>query len=373
MWRAVIAASLMPLPARRLGKVMAHIVFDNVSKRYGDTIALDKVSIEIAEREFFGVFGPPSCGKSSFMRMLLGLDKPDEGRIFVAGKDVTHAAPMQRNLSMVFQNLALFPNMTARENIAFPLKERRVNSVEIEAKVKKVAETLNISHILHKPPASLSGGERQRVAIARALIRDANAYLMDEPIAALDARLRESMRVELKRLQREVGHTFIYVTHDHEEASAVSDRLAIMRKGAFAQVGKPEEIYDNPTNLYVSEVIGAPRINVLRGVYGGGALKGNFGSVAAPKNLSGEGTLGIRPDFLVRNEKPAATDVSFKGPVTELEPLGAYSIATVKSGETQVRAVLRGLLQVAIGDVITVAAKASDAFWFDASGEKRLS
>jgi multiple sugar transport system ATP-binding protein len=352
---------------------MGHIVFDKVSKRYGTTVALDNVSIEIAEREFFGVFGPPSCGKSTFMRLLLGLEKPDEGRIFVAGKDVTNAAPMQRNLSMVFQNLALFPNMTARENIAFPLAERRVSAGEIESKVKKVAETLHISHILHKPPASLSGGERQRVAIARALIRDANAYLMDEPIAALDARLRESMRVELKRLQREVGHTFIYVTHDHEEASAVSDRLAIMRNGTFTQIGKPDEIYDNPKNLYVSEVIGAPRINVLQGQFKSGTFSGPFGSVQAPQHLSGEGVLGIRPDFLVRTAIPRATDVALTGKITEVEPLGAYAIVTVKPGESLVRAVLRGNPDVAIGDTITVAAKASDAFWFDATGEERLS
>jgi multiple sugar transport system ATP-binding protein len=351
---------------------MAHIVFDKVSKRYGNTVALDHVSIEIAEREFFGVFGPPSCGKSTFMRLLLGLEKPDEGRIFIAGKDVTAAAPMQRNLSMVFQNLALFPNMTARENIAFPLAERRVNATEIESKVKTVAETLHISHILHKPPASLSGGERQRVAIARALIRDANAYLMDEPIAALDARLRESMRVELKRLQREVGHTFIYVTHDHEEASAVSDRLAIMRNGTFTQVGKPEEIYDNPVNLYVSEVIGAPRVNVLRGTLKDGAFTGRFGTVRAPARLKGAATLGIRPDFLVQVKKLGADDVAFAGPVVELEPLGAYSIATLKVGEVLVRAVLRGIVDVSMGDTITVAAKASDAFWFDESGEQRL-
>jgi multiple sugar transport system ATP-binding protein len=351
---------------------MAHIVFDKVSKRYGSTVALDNVSIEIAEREFFGVFGPPSCGKSTFMRLLLGLEKPDEGRIFVAGKDVTNAAPMQRNLSMVFQNLALFPNMTARENIAFPLAERKVSAAEIHSKVKKVAETLNISHILHKPPASLSGGERQRVAIARAIIRDANAYLMDEPIAALDARLRESMRVELKRLQREVGHTFIYVTHDHEEASAVSDRLAIMRNGAFTQIGRPEEIYDNPSNLYVSEVIGAPRINVLRGTHSNGSFSGGFGSVSAPKNFNGPGILGIRPDFLVRSEKPAPTDVAFTGVVSEMEPLGAYSIITLKTGDSSIRAVLRGFVDVAIGDQITVAAKAADAFWFDGSGEARL-
>jgi multiple sugar transport system ATP-binding protein len=351
---------------------VAHIVFEKVSKRYGKTVAMDDVSIEIAEREFFGVFGPPSCGKSTFMRLLLGLERPDSGRILVAGKDVTNAAPMQRNLSMVFQNLALFPHMTARENIAFPLAERKVNSSEIDGKVKKVADTLNISHILHKPPGSLSGGERQRVAIARALIRDANAYLMDEPIAALDARLRESMRVELKRLQREVGHTFIYVTHDHEEASAVSDRLAIMRNGAFTQVGRPDEIYDNPKNLYVSEVIGAPRINVLRGIYRDGTFSGSFGTVKAPAHLSGEGVLGIRPDFLVQAAKPNSNSVAFAGTITEIEPLGAYSIVTLKTGEVPVRAVLRGNVDAAIGHDITVAAKAADAFWFDASGESRL-
>jgi multiple sugar transport system ATP-binding protein len=279
---------------------------------------------------------------------------------------------MQRNLSMVFQNLALFPHMTAGENIAFPLVERKVAAAEIDAKVKKIGETLSISHILHKPPSALSGGERQRVAIARALIRDAKAYLMDEPIAALDARLRESMRVELKRLQQDVGHTFIYVTHDHEEASAVSDRLAIMRSGSFAQVGRPGEIYDNPKNLYVSEVLGAPRINVLRGTFGNGKFSGGFGAVAAPTRLKGVGILGIRPDFLVETKKPNATDVAFTGPVQELEPLGAYSIATLKIGDSAVRAVLRGGLKTALGDKLTVAAKANDAFWFDESGEQRL-
>jgi multiple sugar transport system ATP-binding protein len=351
---------------------MAHIVFENVSKRYGSTVALDNVSVEISEREFFGIFGPPSCGKSTFMRLLLGLEQPDSGRIFVAGRDVTREAPMQRNLSMVFQNLALFPNMTARENIAFPLVERKVNAAEIETRVKKIAETLNISHILHKPPGSLSGGERQRVAIARALIREANAYLMDEPIAALDARLRESMRVELKRLQREVGHTFIYVTHDHEEASAVSDRLAIMRAGSFTQVGKPDEIYENPKNLYVSEVIGAPRINVLKGEFQNGLFQGNFGAVKAPAHLKGPGVLGLRPDFLVQAPGSKKDGVSFSGVVTEVEPLGAYSIVTLRCGEAVLRAVMRGVSNIKSDQKINVAAEARDAFWFDASGETRL-
>jgi multiple sugar transport system ATP-binding protein len=352
---------------------MTHIVFENVSKRYGSTVALDKVSIEISEREFFGIFGPPSCGKSTFMRLLLGLEQPDSGRIIIAGKDVTYDAPMQRNLSMVFQNLALFPNMTARENIAFPLVERKINAADIETRVKKIAETLNISHILHKPPGSLSGGERQRVAIARALIREANAYLMDEPIAALDARLRESMRVELKRLQREVGHTFVYVTHDHEEASAVSDRLAIMRAGSFTQIGKPEDIYENPKNLYVSEVIGAPRINVMRGEFNNGKFEGNFGAVAAPAHFKGAGVLGIRPDFLMHGGQPKVGDVKFSGAVTEVEPLGAYTIVTLRCAEASLRAVVRGASNIQMNEKIEVTAQGSDAFWFDATGETRLS
>ena len=350
----------------------SYILFDKVTKRYGATLAVDNISLEIAESEFFGIFGPPSCGKSTFMRLLLGLEQPDEGRIFIAGKDVTGETPMARNLSMVFQNLALFPHMTARENIAFPLTERRVPAAEVEAKLKKVGETLKISHILHKLPSKLSGGERQRVAIGRALIRDARAYLMDEPIAALDARLRESMRVELKRLQREVGHTFIYVTHDHEEASAVSDRLAIMRNGAIVQTGRPEEIYDNPNSLFVSEVIGAPRINVLRGRFEDGNFAGQHGSISAPQGFTGEGTLGIRPDFLTAVSAPAPGDVSFNGTIIEQEPLGAYTIVTLKSGEAVLRAVLRGFSSTLVGDPITVAAKPRDAFWFDASGEVRL-
>lgn len=351
---------------------MAHIVFENVSKRFGKTVALENVSIEIAEHEFFGIFGPPSCGKSTFMRLLLGLEQPDSGRIFVAGRDVTLATPLQRNLSMVFQNLALFPNMTAKENIAFPLVERRLGATEIESRIKRIAATLGISHVLHKPPGSLSGGERQRVAIARALVREANAYLMDEPIAALDARLRESMRVELKRLQREVGHTFIYVTHDHEEASAVSDRLAIMRNGTIVQVGKPDQVYDNPVSLYVSEVIGAPRINVLRGVFSNGTFTGNFGTVRSPKEHEGEGILAIRPDFLARSTKPDASDISFNGIVAEVEPLGAYTIVTVKSGNSVIRSVLRGMVKIDAGQSIAIAAKPSDVFWFDKSSENRL-
>jgi multiple sugar transport system ATP-binding protein len=213
---------------------MAEVILDGVTKRFGDVTALDNVSLTIADGAFTSVFGPPGSGKSVLLRVLLGLDPIDAGRIIINGQDVTNAAPDARGLSMVFQNLALFPHLTARQNIAFPMHRRNAPEAEIDTRLSRLAGLLNIGHILHKRPAALSGGERQRVAIGRALIRDASAYMMDEPIAALDARLRDVMRVELKRLQTEQGQTFIYVTHDCDEAMSVADIMVILDHGRVA-------------------------------------------------------------------------------------------------------------------------------------------
>ena len=204
------------------------------------SLAVDDASFTVDDNEFFCFFGPPLSGKSTILRLILGLETPDHGRNpdrRQAGQPA--CSPAERNVAMVFQNLALFPHMTARDNIRFPLVERKVPEAEIEARLADVAAKLHIGHILHKPPAQLSGGERQRVAIARALVRDPAAYLMDDPISALDARLREETRVELKRIQRELGKTLIYVTHDQEEAMSVADRMAILDNGRIRQVGAP--------------------------------------------------------------------------------------------------------------------------------------
>ncbi|WP_287367898.1 ABC transporter ATP-binding protein, partial [Mesorhizobium sp.] len=230
---------------------MADIVFRNVTKRHGATIAVDDASFTVDDNEFFCFFGPPLSGKSTMLRLVLGLETPDSGEILIGGSPVNTMSPAERNVAMVFQNLALFPHMSARDNVRFPLVERRVAEAEIEKRVADVAAKLHIGHILHKPPAQLSGGERQRVAIARALVRDPNAYLMDDPISALDARLREETRVELKRIQRELGKTLIYVTHDQEEAMSVADRIAILENGRIRQIGAPAEIYDRPASTYV--------------------------------------------------------------------------------------------------------------------------
>src|SRR3990170_4850698 len=258
---------------------MAEIAFRNVGKRYGGTVALSNASFTIRDNEFFCFFGPPLSGKSTILRLILGLETPDSGEILIGGRPVNTVSPAERNVAMVFQNLALFPHMSARANVRFPLVERRVAEADIEKRVADVAAKLHIGHILHKQPGQLSGGERQRVAIARALVRDPVAYLMDDPISALDARLREETRVELKRIQRELGKTLIYVTHDQEEAMSVADRIAILENGKIRQIGAPAEIYDRPASTYVARLLGSPMMNILKSVRGEGGVEAAEGTI----------------------------------------------------------------------------------------------
>src|SRR5215472_17895471 len=275
-----------------------------VSKRFGPVVAVEDVDLTVEDNELFCLFGPPGCGKTTILRLLLGLETPDRGEIRIGGRDVTRLPPADRDLAMVFQNLALFPHMSVRENLAFPLVERRVEPRRIDAKVAEVAETLHITHLLKKPPAQLSGGERQRVAIGRALVRAPNAYLMDEPISALDARLREEMRVELNRLRRHLKHTFVHVTHDQEEAMAVADRLCVMKDGQIDQLGTPQELYNTPNNRYVARQLGSPPINFIAGSLD--AASGLFEASVIPlvavsvTRNKGQGAawLGVRPEDL---------------------------------------------------------------------------
>ena len=264
---------------------MAQLELRNTSKSYGKTVAVKDIDLVVEDNEFFCIFGPPSSGKTTILRLLLGLVAPDEGEIIIGDAPVVDQGPKERNLAMVFQNLALFPHMTAGQNLAFPLVERKLEKDAIKARVVEVAETLHITPLLDKMPAHLSGGERQRVAIGRALVRDPAAFLMDEPIAALDARLREEMRVELKRLQRELHHTIVYVTHDQEEAMSIADRIAVMEAGGIRQVGTPAEIYNLPNSRYVAELIGAPPMNFVDGTLADG---GRFEGRDVP-------TVGSRP------------------------------------------------------------------------------
>lgn len=356
---------------------MARIVLEGVTKTYGGVAALEDANLVVESASFTSVFGPPGCGKSVLLRLLLGLESVDSGRILIDDVDVTHAQPKERNLSMVFQNLALFPHLNARDNIAFPLVRRRTAQDVIDERLDNVAGVLSISHILHKKPAALSGGERQRVAIGRALVRDAAAYLMDEPIAALDARLRDVMRVELKRLQSEFGHTFIYVTHDNEEAMSVADRMAILERGCIRQIDQPDAIYAEPSTISVAELVGSPKINILPITLDDGVVSAPFGSVQldgsrlAQLKKAGGVVLGVRPEAVQLQPQDGTTKATSAW-ISDIERLGGFSIVTTKVGEFEIRALADGDPTMAIGDKVSVGVNVADCHFFGEADGARI-
>ena len=298
--------------------------------------------------ELFGILGPPSSGKTSILKLVLGLVRPDKGQILVGGVDTGEVEVAERQISMVFQNLALFPHMTGRENITFPLTERGLPKKEVRARLAAVSDVLHIGHILHKNPAQMSGGERQRVALGRALAPDSRVILLDEPIAALDARLREEMRVELKRLQRTHNQTFVYVSHDEEEVMAIADRLAVVIDGRVAQVGTPDEIYNMPNSLSVAHEVGSPPINLFRGrfsVDGRQFVCGNMsvaiaGTAEVPSGE--EGTLGVRPEDI--HQAHDYDMQRFQVSASSIEPLGGYTIVNGLLGEQMIKIRVAGQL-----------------------------
>ncbi|MBZ9841657.1 ABC transporter ATP-binding protein [Mesorhizobium sp. CA5] len=350
---------------------MADIVFRNVTKRYGNTLAVDDASFTVNDNEFFCFFGPPLSGKSTILRLVLGLEAPDEGEILIGGKPVNGVSPAERNVAMVFQNLALFPHMSARDNVRFPLVERKVAEAEIEKRLADVAAKLHIGHILHKPPAQLSGGERQRVAIARALVRDPAAYLMDDPISALDARLREETRVELKRIQRELGKTLIYVTHDQEEAMSVADRMAILENGRIRQIGAPAEIYDRPASAYVARMLGSPMMNILPSVRGASGVEAAEGTIriADTKAPAEAIEIGLRPeDIKVRPWTGNGTAEGRPARVFEVEPLGGYTVVTLAAGQARLRALLRGQPDIRPDAMVAISCEPGRVHYFGQDG-----
>ena len=350
---------------------MSDIVFRNVTKRYGNTLAVDDASFTVNDNEFFCFFGPPLSGKSTILRLVLGLEVPDEGEILIGGKPVNAVSPAERNVAMVFQNLALFPHMSARDNVRFPLVERKVAEAEIEKRLADVAAKLHIGHILHKPPAQLSGGERQRVAIARALVRDPAAYLMDDPISALDARLREETRVELKRIQRELGKTLIYVTHDQEEAMSVADRMAILENARIRQIGAPAEIYDRPASAYVARMLGSPMMNILPSVRSADGLEAAEGTIriADAKAPAGAIEIGLRPeDLKVRPWTDNGTAEGRPARVFEVEPLGGYTVVTIEAGQARVRALLRGQPDIRPDAMVAISCEPARVHYFGQDG-----
>src|SRR6478736_5661618 len=259
---------------------MAEIVLDRVTKSYPNgATAVNELSITIADGEFIILVGPSGCGKSTTLNMIAGLEEISSGELRIGGQRVNEKAPKDRDIAMVFQSYALYPHMTVRQNIAFPLTLAKVKKAEIAQKVEETAKILDLSDFLDRKPAQLSGGQRQRVAMGRAIVRDPKAFLMDEPLSNLDAKLRVQMRSEIARLQKRLGTTTVYVTHDQTEAMTLGDRIAVLRKGILQQVGSPHDLYDTPANLFVAGFIGSPPMNFIPGRVRDGAIETPFGEV----------------------------------------------------------------------------------------------
>jgi multiple sugar transport system ATP-binding protein len=243
---------------------MASITFDRVTKRYPDgTLAVDALDLDVRDGEFLVLVGPSGCGKTTALRMAAGLEEISGGRLLIGDRVVNDVHPAQRDIAMVFQSYALYPHMSVEENIAFPLRTAGVPKAEARTRVQRAAESLGLTEYLHRRPKALSGGQRQRVAMGRAIVRQPQAFLMDEPLSNLDAKLRGQMRAEIRGLQRQHQVTTLYVTHDQVEAMTMGDRIAVMRKGVLQQLGTPEELYESPANLFVAEFIGSPPMNVV--------------------------------------------------------------------------------------------------------------
>jgi multiple sugar transport system ATP-binding protein len=319
---------------------VADIVLDHVTKRFADgTTAVDDANLHIADGEFVILVGPSGCGKSTCLNMMAGLEDVTEGEIRIGGRVVNQLAPKDRDIAMVFQSYALYPHMTVRENMAFGLKLAHLDRAEIGRKVDRAAELLELNGLLDRRPANLSGGQRQRVAMGRAIVRSPQAFLMDEPLSNLDAKLRVQMRTTVARLQNQLGTTTVYVTHDQTEAMTLGDRVAVMRAGVIQQVGTPEELYERPRNLFVAGFIGSPAMNFLPGTLEDGHLHTALGDVALPTEVqakvqrAGGGPdliLGIRPEHfedaaLVNGRR--AEGLTFSAVVDVLESLGADKYA----------------------------------------------
>jgi multiple sugar transport system ATP-binding protein len=281
---------------------MASISMNHIVKEYSDGFAaVNDVNLEVADGEFVILVGPSGCGKSTLLRMIVGLEDITSGDMLINGVRVNEKAPRDRNLAMVFQNYALYPHLSVFENIAFPLRLKKTPDAEVRRMVGETAEVLELTEHLDRKPANLSGGQRQRVAMGRAIIRKADAFLFDEPLSNLDAKLRGQMRAEISRLQRRLGITTVYVTHDQTEAMTLGDRIAVLRKGVMQQVGTPHELYDAPANMFVAGFIGSPPMNFIPGVANGDTIDTPFGDVVSTsdrlRGASGRGLviLGIRP------------------------------------------------------------------------------
>jgi multiple sugar transport system ATP-binding protein len=350
------------------------VEFRSVEKRFGEVPVLIDFSIGVPEGAFLVVLGPSGCGKTTTLRILAGLEPPSGGRVLIGGEDVTDLPPRRRNVAMVFQSYALYPHMNVEENIGYPLKIRDVPKPERHEAVVQVAELVGIPRLLDRRPRQLSGGQRQRVALARAMVRKPTCFLMDEPLSNLDAKLRTSMRGELKRLQRELGTTTLYVTHDQAEAMTMADLIAVIDNGVLQQVATPDEIYDRPANRFVATFVGNPALSLVPGrldrnagrfVTDLGAVPLTEGTLSASAEATVE-EMGVRPEDL-RLTSPHEEGV-LRGEVYAVEPMGHETIIEVRAGDVHLVVLAPRDRRGAFGESVGIRVDDRTACFFDAEG-----
>ena len=360
---------------------MAKVSLRHVFKNFGEVKVVKDFNLEIADKEFIVFVGPSGCGKSTTLRMVAGLEEITDGEIYIGDRMVNHVAPKDRDIAMVFQNYALYPHMNVYENMAFGLKLRKFPKADIDKRVKEAAEILGLSNLLGRKPKELSGGQRQRVALGRAIVRNPAVFLMDEPLSNLDAKLRASMRTELSKLHHRLQTTIIYVTHDQIEAMTMGDRIVVMKDGIVQQVAPPQELYDQPANLFVAGFIGSPTMNFLKGslsadgkVFDGGTFKLELPAelAAAARNYAGKAmVLGIRPENIQADPEFLATYTGPRIPakIDVVEPLGSEIYLYLGSGENSITARVEPHLRFKAGQDIELAVDVKKVHLFDAETE----
>jgi multiple sugar transport system ATP-binding protein len=357
---------------------MAKVSFKNVIKRYGETLVIKGLDLEVKDKEFLVLVGPSGCGKSTALRMIAGLEEISEGELWIGDRVVNDVHPKHRDIAMVFQNYALYPHMSVRENMGFALKLKKTPKAEIDRMVNEAAERLEITHLLDRKPKALSGGQRQRVALGRAIVRNPAVFLMDEPLSNLDAKLRVTMRSEIKKLHQQLQTTFVYVTHDQTEALTMGDRIAIFNAGYMQQVGTPNEVYNRPLNMFVASFIGSPQMNLLEGestVEGDKlVVTGTYFRFVLPKPEGfngGKVVLGFRPEHLMP-VGPEVTENVYRAPVELLEPMGHEAFVYLKADKTAVLARVLEDQMPKIGEALGLTIDLSKVHLFDPATEKRL-
>lgn len=329
---------------------MAEVSLQNLSKSFGDQVALKDVNLTIPDGSFVVLLGPTGAGKTTTLRMIAGLDKPSSGKVLINGQDVANQSPAERNTAMVFQQYSLYPHLSVRQNLAFPLKSPmlRTPGNEITRKVDEVAEVLQISHKLDNKATELSGGEMQRVSIGRALVRSPQIYLMDEPLSSLDAKLRSDLRIELKRIQASLGATMLYVTHDQIEAMTMATHVGVLNQGKLVQFASPREIYENPVSVYAASRLGSPKINILP-------------AELFPNAPNAATQIGLRPEHIRIGEGQAAR-------VGRVERLGDQTRLHLKLGENDLITLTDAHTEFAKGDTLKIAPQSP--LYFDVSGDR---